>query len=322
MSTTVLATPSVSATDPAVRRFGRFALFSAAYTYLLVVFGGLVRITESGLGCGDHWPKCNGRWIPEFTAPTLIEWMHRLLAISFGFVFLALIALALHNRRNPRFKGTSGVAFPIYLIVPLALAQALLGKVIVNNELPTAIIVIHFMTALILMGLLLTSAARAGALGRNVTSSDPRALKYARGAIAAVAVGFVVISFGALTANTLGAPEACQGFPLCNSRLLPAGGSLQHIHWTHRLLAFALLAHIAVVVLRSGRRAPQPLRRAGQFALASVILQIAVAAGLVQMHLPDKMKALHLAVGAGVWGALVVWALLARQLQQTAVSSA
>ena len=79
-------------------------------------------------------------------------------------------------------------------------------------------------------------------------------------------------------------------------------------------LAFALLAHIATVVLRSSRSAPQPLRRAGQFALASVILQIVVAAGLVQMHLPDKMKALHLAVGAGVWGALMVWALLARQL--------
>ena len=74
MSTTVLAAPALPAADPAVRRYGRFALFSAVYTYLLVVFGGLVRITESGLGCGDHWPKCNGRWIPEFTVPTLIEW--------------------------------------------------------------------------------------------------------------------------------------------------------------------------------------------------------------------------------------------------------
>jgi heme A synthase len=130
----------------------------------------------------------------------------------------------------------------------------------------------------------------------------------------------VVISFGALTANTLGAPEACQGFPLCNSRLLPAGGSLQHIHWTHRLLAFALLAHIAVVVLRSGRSAPQLLRRAGQFALASVIAD----------RLPQACADASPRQNEGVaprrrrrrWGALVVWALLARQLQNTAVSSA
>ena len=235
---------------------------------------------------------------------------------------LALIAMAWMNRRNARFTGTDGIAFPVYLIVPLALVQALLGKVIVNNELPTAIIVIHFMTALILMGLLLTSAARAGALGQIASGFDQRAQKYARGAIAAATFGFVVITFGALTANTNGAPEACAGFPLCNGQLLPSGPALIYIHWTHRLLAFALLAHIAMVVLRSGASAPQPLRRAGQIALASVILQIVVAAGLVQMHLPDKMKALHLAVGAGVWFALVVWALLARQVQVTNASSA
>lgn len=315
MSTSTLALPPEVTPDTAVRRFGRFALFSAVYTYLLVVFGGLVRITDSGLGCGDHWPKCNGHWIPDFTVPTLIEWTHRLLAISFGFVFLALLAMAFLNRRHPRFSGTKGVAFPVYLIVPLALAQALLGKVIVNNDLPTAVIVVHFMTALILMGLLFTSAARAGTLGQVSARPDQQALKSARGAIAAAGFGFVVICFGALTANTLGAPQACQGFPLCNGALLPGGAAQIYIHWTHRLLAFALLAHVALVVLRSGRSAPQPVRRAGQFTLTAIILQIVVAAGLVQMHLPPKMKALHLAVGAAVWATLIVWALLARQLQ-------
>ena len=103
------------------RRLAYLALFLA---YAQIVFGAVVRITDSGMGCGDHWPKCNGRWIPEFTVPTLIEWMHRLLAISFGFVFLALIAMIWVNRRNARFNGTDGLAFPVYLIVPLALVQA------------------------------------------------------------------------------------------------------------------------------------------------------------------------------------------------------
>ena len=46
------------------RRFARLAAFSAVYTYLLIVFGGIVRITGSGLGCGDDWPLCNGQLLP------------------------------------------------------------------------------------------------------------------------------------------------------------------------------------------------------------------------------------------------------------------
>jgi heme A synthase len=130
-----------------------------------------------------------------------------------------------------------------------------------------------------------------------------------------------VITFGALTANTLGAPQACQGFPLCNGKVFPDAATQVYIHWTHRLLAFLLLAHVTAVVLRSGSKAPQPVRRAGQFALSAIILQIVVAAGLVQMHLPPKMKALHLGVGAAVWATLIVWALLARQLQTRARSA-
>ncbi|HSL68761.1 MAG TPA: COX15/CtaA family protein, partial [Longimicrobiales bacterium] len=123
------------------------------------------------------------------------------------------------------------------------------------------------------------------------------------------------ITFGAWTANTAGAPQACQGFPLCNGQLLPASAPQVHIHWFHRLLAFALLAHVVIVVLRAGAAVPQPMRRAGQLALVAVSAQVAVAAGLVLMHLPDSFKALHLAVGAAVWATLIVWALFARRLQ-------
>ena len=39
------------------RRLAYLALFLA---YAQIVFGAIVRITDSGMGCGDHWPKCNG----------------------------------------------------------------------------------------------------------------------------------------------------------------------------------------------------------------------------------------------------------------------
>src|SRR5690606_17293697 len=46
--------------DPGLRGCRRLAIFTAIYIYLLIVCGGTVRITGSGMGCGDDWPLCNG----------------------------------------------------------------------------------------------------------------------------------------------------------------------------------------------------------------------------------------------------------------------
>jgi heme A synthase len=312
MSTLTTPSTSVITDDVAVRRYGRFALFAAIYTYLLVVFGGLVRITGSGLGCGDDWPKCNGVWIPEFTVETLIEYVHRLLGVSIGLVLIGLAWYAFRYRKHARFAGPGGLAAPAYAVLALVVAQGLLGAVTVWLELPTAVIVIHFMTALIIMALLLTGAVRAGILGQGSESVDASvAGRQARAASAAVVLAFIVITFGALTANTIGAPQACQGFPLCNGALLPAGVTEVHIHWTHRLLAFLLLIHMLAAALRA-LRTHAIVRRAAFGALLLVAGQIVVAAGLVLFHLPIELQVLHLAVGAAAWAGVVGWALLAR----------
>ncbi len=104
--------------------------------------------------------------------------------------------------------------------------------------------------------------------------------------------------FGALTAN-LGAAAACTGFPLCNGQLIPTGGSLQYIHWTHRLLAYALVGYVIWWATRfRGRTA--------WAAAALVGVQVAVAAAMVLLGLPRGLQAAHVAVGAGVWAAVVL----------------
>ncbi|MBA2458138.1 MAG: COX15/CtaA family protein, partial [Gemmatimonadales bacterium] len=40
----------------------RVAWSGAGLAFGLIVLGGIVRITGSGMGCGDHWPRCNGEW--------------------------------------------------------------------------------------------------------------------------------------------------------------------------------------------------------------------------------------------------------------------
>src|SRR5688572_1955877 len=83
------------------RRFTALAWSAAACTYLLIVLGAVVRITGSGMGCGDHWPLCNGRLFPPLNdIGTVIEWSHRLLA-SVVSVLVATLAFVAWRRRIP-----------------------------------------------------------------------------------------------------------------------------------------------------------------------------------------------------------------------------
>src|ERR1051325_10627142 len=60
----------------------RFAAFSwgvLAYNLAVIVWGGYVRASGSGAGCGSHWPLCNGVVLPRAAAvETVIEFSHRL----------------------------------------------------------------------------------------------------------------------------------------------------------------------------------------------------------------------------------------------------
>ena len=171
--------------------------------------------------------------------------------------------------------------------VPLFLLSWVLGgAVTVKLSLPPWTVVLHLGTAMLLLATLLVAA-----LG-------PRPAPPSRAGLRAAALGFVTVLLGALTANT-GASSACFGFPLCNGQLVPDGTYLQYIHWTHRLLAYALFGYTLWWASRTRRRAAWSV-------LGLVILQIAVAAAMVLLALPAPLQALHVAIGAAVWAGLVV----------------
>ena len=50
----------------------RLAYLALVLAYAQIVFGAIVRITDSGMGCGDHWPKCNGLWFPPLDNTELV----------------------------------------------------------------------------------------------------------------------------------------------------------------------------------------------------------------------------------------------------------
>src|SRR5437879_5593654 len=118
------------------RRYTRLAWTAATFTYLLIILGAIVRITGSGMGCGEHWPLCNGKLLPPLDVPTMIEYGHRLAAAA---VSVLVVALALDTAWLRRGAG-SGERYPpdktAYVALALLAVQVLLGAVTVKLSLP------------------------------------------------------------------------------------------------------------------------------------------------------------------------------------------
>jgi len=247
------------------KRFVTLAWIAAACVYLLIVLGFVVRITGSGLGCGNHWPLCNGLLFPPVSDPgAVIEWSHRLVA---GIVSVLIVALAVLDWRRS------------VTLVGLLVIQIALGAVTVKTELQPLMVILHLATAMVLLAAL-TVAARPG--------PRPPVL---------LGLTFLTVLLGAVTAN-LGATAACHGFPLCNGQIVPQGGWLPAIHWTHRLLAYILTGYVIWWAARSRDRAAWR-------AVAIVIAQIAIAVTMLSLGFANGLRAAHAAVGAGVWVAML-----------------
>jgi heme A synthase len=262
------------------RTFTRLAWAAAASTYLLIILGAIVRITGSGLGCGEHWPLCNGRLLPPWDLPTWIEWSHRLMA---ALVSVLVAALAVYAWLD---QATTARRLPLAAL-GLLIVQVLLGAITVKLSLPPWTVILHLGTAMLLLATLLV-AARGAPVPPGVRP----------GSAALLALAFATVLMGALTAN-LGAASACLGFPLCNGQVFPAGNYLQHVQWTHRLLAYALTVTVAAWAWRARRRGPLVL-------LGLVALQVGIAAAMVILGLPGPLQAAHVAVGAAVWAGMVL----------------
>jgi heme A synthase len=113
--------------------FRRLVPATAAATFLLIVVGGVVRVSDSGLGCGPGgsglhgWPFCNGDVVPGVDLNSVIEYSHRALA---GIVSLLIVALVVLSWR--RHREYLGVTVGLLILI---LAQAGLGGATVEGDL-------------------------------------------------------------------------------------------------------------------------------------------------------------------------------------------
>src|SRR6478672_10883128 len=291
----------------------RLSYTALALAFAQIVFGAIVRITGSGMGCGDHWPKCAGQWFPPHDRLDLIiEITHRYIALALTIVVIGLFLTALRDRRKPGVGGPGGVLRPAGIAAGLVVTAALLGAITVKMLLNPFVIAAHLTIAMSLLATLAVAVSRAGGFAANadLSGASPRSWRSAR---AAVVLTLVVLIFGALTANLPDAAASCGGFPWC--RTVVSHGTGLYVQVTHRILAFLLFGHlIGIAISTAKRKEPAVIVRTARLALGAAILQILVAAAMIEMHFPPTYRSLHQAFGTLLWLSVVVLAIITRRV--------
>lgn len=307
----------------------------AAYAALLVslihtIFGGIVRISGSGMGCGDNWPKCYGYWIPPFERIDLIiEVSHRYLALALFVSIALLVAMTWRHRRLPTVGARGGVQNSARLALGLWFAPAIFGAITVFAGNPAWATVVHKLLAAALLAVLVVATVRAGGLGGSAVALGHGTTKAVGGATVAAAMALLVVLLGGLTAKIAGAAVACAGFPLCGDG--STGGGAQHVQLTHRVLAYLLVLHLSSLPFVFRKRGePAPLRVAAWIGMTFGLLQIVWAGWMVTGGFPGVVRSLHQATGILIWVTAFAMTYLARiasgrttiAMQQAAVGTA
>ncbi len=127
------------------------SMATALSIYVLIVLGGLVASTDSGLACPD-WPLCNGQVLPNLTINVLIEFTHRLWTIE---VTIAVIATMLMAWKFHKQMGR--ITLFATLTFVLLLGQITLGMLTVQTRTLPVVVTAHLgMATLVFASSLIT----------------------------------------------------------------------------------------------------------------------------------------------------------------------
>ena len=296
--------------------YRRLALVTVAATFLLVLLGGVVRVSDSGLGCGPAgsgfhgWPLCRGDLIPGVDLDAVIEYAHRAAAAAVGLLILALAVWAWR-----RLRGHRAVVWASASALVLVVAQGLLGAATVEKNLSPGLVAAHLALAMVLLGLVIY-VWRAASPGVAGAEPGPSSRGFRRLAVLASAAVLATIVAGGYMAGTEnygradkganpGAHYACGNqFPECNGGFLPFGRDrLVDIHLTHRAFMYLAVALVLWLGLLALVRRPSPAvaRLAG---VSLALLAVQVALGALNVWISEQYEALilaHLVVGTLLW---------------------
>ena len=320
-----------------VKKYYSLIVITVMATWVLIVLGAYVRLSDAGLGCPD-WPGCYGNLTPQHSTAEILaaeavqpggpvsmakawkEMLHRYLAMVVGALIAAIMFVAWRNRR----RWEQSVILPT--ITSLAVIfQALLGAWTVTLLLKPAIVTSHLLGGVTIFSLLVWQLSR-----------QPRAGKWADGIMAsggvrALALFALLVLFAQITVggwvSTNYAALACGDLPTCHGAWVPnmdfvnafhvirplgigpdgailTLDALTAIHWVHRVGALIVVFVVGGFAWRLF--AVERARMAVAALLVLLLLQVLLGLSNVWFSLPLPVAVAHNGIAAILFACLLV----------------
>lgn len=306
--------------------YKRLVAFTTVLTFLLIMLGAFVRLTDAGLGCPD-WPGCYGKLTPTQAAEEIAqavevqggthgpvsmpkawkEMAHRYVATFLGFLIIGIMVMAWKKRAE--LKQSPALATWLFFAVCL---QGAFGAWTVTMLLKPAIVTGHLIGGMTILGMLTWLWLRQTNNSRTV--APPRDMGGLRllARVGFVAVAAQIILGGWVSTNY--AAVVCTDFPTCQGSFwphmefkdafhivrhlgeTPEGeilnvASLTAIHFIHRigaLVVTGILGFLAFALWRNPGTKPLAIKL-----VAVLALQIAMGIGNVVFQLPLWLAVAH-----------------------------
>lgn len=253
--------------------------------FLATLGGSVVTKTESGLGCGNEWPLCHGKFVPAHTLASMIEYSHRAISGAAGLLAVGAFVAFWMFRKNRK-----DLQFYALLALIFVMVQAFMGAMAVIYPTSSGVMALHFGFSLIAFAssIMLALGVRQEEMAeKNATPQSagvplyPVSARFRNLTWFATIYTYIVVYIGAYVSHTDSA-GGCSGWPLCNNELIPDLSGGTGIAFMHRIAALLLLALIALVGHLAYWKHPhhKEIRKLGIAATVLIIIQVFTGAGI------------------------------------------
>jgi heme a synthase len=300
------------------RSLHRFAVFTACCTFLLVIAGGLVTSTGSGLSVPD-WPLSYGKLMPPMIGGIFYEHTHRMIAASVG-ILTIILAVWLAKKEKRKWVRVLG-----WIALGAVIVQGLLGGLTVLLMLPATVSVAHATLAQTFFSIMASIALITSRWWNDAEITRHRNVSLQNLTIFLIGTVFIQLIFGAIMRHTdsgLAIPDVPlaygQIFPSLSSEAmakynqqlidlnvrLAADGPItadqiviQMLHRLWALVVFAFVVTVSVKLLRD-KFLPKRIRRFAILLIFLVIIQIGLGALTIISRKAVDVTTAHVVTGA------------------------
>jgi cytochrome c oxidase assembly protein subunit 15 len=279
-----------SLTPRAYRKVTLLALCALAF---IVVTGGAVRLTGSGLGCPD-WPTCaEKRVVAPLEYHAMIEFVNRTIT---GLVSVAVILAVLGSLvRVPKRRDLVWLSLGL---VAGVVGQIVLGGFTVLFDLAPPFVMAHFLLSMVLIWNAVVLHDRAGRPDDALTGVGTVDRDHARMIRLLTVMAAVVVFLGTLVTSSgpHGGDERAQRLPF----------ALHQVTRLHGAAAMVFLGMTGLVVLSLVRGgSPAPVLRRAEVLLVAIVAQAGVGYAQYFTRLPPVLVGIHIAGATAVWVAVL-----------------